>query len=176
MSPLLQYTICFIYSGDEMLMLNRNKPANMGLWNGVGGKLDPGETPTAGALREIREETGLNLADVAFSGIVTWDAETQGQSGMYAFLANVEASAKNPRMQETREGVLAWKRIDWILHADNLGVAPHVSRFLARMLDDSTCYEHCCRFVGGQLVHYTVHPLPDTFYNVHQITAPSTRA
>lgn len=156
-------------------MLNRNKPANMGLWNGVGGKLDPGETPTAGALREVREETGLHLTEATFSGIVTWDIAGDTRSGMYAFLANIETDAKTPRLQETREGVLAWKPMEWILHTDNLGVAPHVSRFLARMLHDSTHYEHWCRFAGGQLVEYTARPLPDVFYNAHQITRPRVR-
>ncbi|WP_317951282.1 NUDIX domain-containing protein, partial [Rossellomorea marisflavi] len=48
-----KYTLCFIQRNDEILMLNRDKPPVLGLWNGVGGKVADGETPTACILREI---------------------------------------------------------------------------------------------------------------------------
>ncbi len=34
-----KYTICFIRKGNKILLLNRNKKPNMGMWNGVGGKI-----------------------------------------------------------------------------------------------------------------------------------------
>ncbi|WJH35841.1 hypothetical protein N6H14_07935 [Paenibacillus sp. CC-CFT747] len=42
---MFRYTICFIRRGNRILLLNRNAPAWMGAWNGVGGKLEPGEAP-----------------------------------------------------------------------------------------------------------------------------------
>jgi 8-oxo-dGTP diphosphatase len=61
---MLKYTICFIKRKDEILLLNRNKKPNMGLWNGVGGKIETGETPFEGIIRETWEETGLLLKEV----------------------------------------------------------------------------------------------------------------
>ncbi|USK57773.1 NUDIX domain-containing protein (plasmid) [Cytobacillus solani] len=42
-------------------MLNREKPPIMGVWNGVGGKIEKGETSDEGALREVFEETGIRV-------------------------------------------------------------------------------------------------------------------
>ena len=43
--PDMRYTLCFLTRGDDILMLKRNHAPNRGLWNGVGGKIGPGETP-----------------------------------------------------------------------------------------------------------------------------------
>ncbi len=39
------FTLCFCLAGDKVLMLQRAKEPNLGKWNGVGGKIEPGETP-----------------------------------------------------------------------------------------------------------------------------------
>lgn len=53
MKSRLKYNICFIKQGDRILLLNREKPSWMGCWNGVGGKLEPEESPTQSMIREI---------------------------------------------------------------------------------------------------------------------------
>lgn len=52
-------------------MLNRHKPVWMGIWNGVGGKIEMGETPLEGVLREVEEETGLQIEQIEYKGTVT---------------------------------------------------------------------------------------------------------
>ena len=69
---MLKYTICFIKYGDEILMLNREKSPNMGLWNGVGGKIEEGETHLQSVIREAYEETGIQLKNPTFAGEVVW--------------------------------------------------------------------------------------------------------
>ena len=61
------HTLCFLTSGERVLMLCRRKEPNRGLWNGVGGRIEAQETPHAACLREVREETGLQLAAARFS-------------------------------------------------------------------------------------------------------------
>ena len=61
-----KYTICFIRKGNEILLLNRNKKPNMGMWNGVGGKIEENETPYKGIIRETLEETGIELPSVTY--------------------------------------------------------------------------------------------------------------
>jgi 8-oxo-dGTP pyrophosphatase MutT (NUDIX family) len=51
--------------GLEILMLRRAPERTLaGLWQGVSGRLEDGESIVAGALRELREETGLVPADL----------------------------------------------------------------------------------------------------------------
>lgn len=59
--------ICF--RGEEVLLIRRGKAPRLGQWSIPGGRVEPGERVTETALRELREETGveaelLGLVDV----------------------------------------------------------------------------------------------------------------
>ena len=45
--------------GSEVLLIQRGKPPRQGQWSIPGGRMEWGETVTAAALRELREETGV---------------------------------------------------------------------------------------------------------------------
>lgn len=49
-------------SGEIVLILNQRPGVDGALWELCAGTLDPGEAPEAGALRELREETGYRAA------------------------------------------------------------------------------------------------------------------
>ncbi len=55
--------------GDSVLLIRRGAPPREGQWSIPGGRIEAGETAAAAALRELREETGveaelLGLVDV----------------------------------------------------------------------------------------------------------------
>lgn len=52
-------TLVFVRRGEEILLGRKLRGFGSGKWNGFGGKLQPGEDVTAGALRELAEEAGL---------------------------------------------------------------------------------------------------------------------
>ena len=56
-----RYTLCLIRKNDQWLLLNRQKQPAMGMWNGVGGKIEAGESPAESVTRETFEETGLTV-------------------------------------------------------------------------------------------------------------------
>lgn len=136
----------------SILLLNREAPAWMGMWNGVGGKLTADESPMKGILREIAEETGLQLSSVSDKGAVTWVVDGSRKGGMYLFVAELASDMEYATPRGTREGILDWKRLDWILHPDNQGVAANIPYFLPLALEDSRRYEHRCTFENGRLV------------------------
>ena len=48
-----------IFRGSGVLLIQRSKGALQGLWSLPGGHIEPGETARAAAMREVREETGV---------------------------------------------------------------------------------------------------------------------
>ncbi|KAI0634812.1 NUDIX hydrolase domain-like protein [Trametes polyzona] len=55
-----EYTNAFVILNDRKVLLGLKKRGfGMGLWNGFGGKVDPGETPAQAAVRELEEEAGI---------------------------------------------------------------------------------------------------------------------
>ncbi|MED4697427.1 NUDIX hydrolase, partial [Peribacillus frigoritolerans] len=103
------YNICFITrkrsNEVEVLMLFRRKDPNRHKWNGIGGKIEKGETIDESMEREILEETGLKVRGMSFRGIVTWN-ET---GGMYVYRAEDEGGG----LSACDEGELAWKPFQW---------------------------------------------------------------
>ncbi|WP_169082901.1 NUDIX hydrolase [Paenibacillus sp. PL91] len=148
---MLKYNICFVKRGDEILLLNREKASWMGCWNGIGGKLEPMETPREAMIREIEEETGIQACELHFKGLVTWTGEDFDFGGMYAYIAEVPESFEYITPIKTDEGILDWKKIDWIMNDHNVGIVSNIPRTLPIMLNDANCYDHHCVYENGQL-------------------------
>lgn len=150
---MLKYTICFIKRNDEILLLNRNKKPNMGLWNGVGGKIESDESPFEGIIRETWEETGLLLEEVTHAGNVIWKSK-HGESGMYVFLADLPEGMDIHTPIKVEEGILDWKKIDWVLEPNNNGVVSNIQHFLPKMLNGQYGLEHIFVYENGIVTEY----------------------
>jgi 8-oxo-dGTP diphosphatase len=148
------YTICFIKKGEELLLLNRNFAPNMGLWNGVGGKIQRGETPEQCIKREVYEETGIALSKVLYKGTVNWTVDDERFGGMYLYIAELPDSFIYTTPRSMQEGILEWKPLKWIINNQNLGVVSNIPHFLPLALSSEDIYEHHCTYTQGQLVHF----------------------
>ncbi|MEH6943445.1 NUDIX domain-containing protein, partial [Bacillus sp. JJ722] len=80
---MFKYTVCFVKKENEILMLNREKAPIMGVWNGVGGKIENGETSDEGAIREVFEETSIKVKRFFSKGTVTWENSNGELDGIY---------------------------------------------------------------------------------------------
>src|ERR1700722_15867479 len=56
-------TLCFIRQEGRVLMIRKKRGLGAGKINGVGGRLEKGETPLEGIIREAKEELGSTLLD-----------------------------------------------------------------------------------------------------------------
>ncbi|GAB4330530.1 MAG: hypothetical protein Kow0037_06350 [Calditrichia bacterium] len=66
--------IAYIVRGDKFLLLKRNQPPK--IWAPPGGHLHFQESPVEGIIREIKEETNLDVEVVA--PVTTWFGEWNG--------------------------------------------------------------------------------------------------
>lgn len=58
--PILAVSVA-VWSNNRILLVQRGKAPNKGLWALPGGKVEFGETLAEAAIREMREETGLDV-------------------------------------------------------------------------------------------------------------------
>lgn len=104
---MLLTTLCYIEQDDKYLMLHRVKKKNdlnHDKWIGIGGKFEKDETPEECLLREAREETGLELTDYRFRGIVVFISNEWETEYMHLFTAD----GYTGEMKECNEGELVW--------------------------------------------------------------------
>lgn len=101
-------TLCYIRRAGKTLMIHRVKKQNdmhQGKWNGLGGKLEPGETPEECVIREIREEAGLSARNPQLRGFLTFPGFANDED-WYAFVFVVRDF--EGELIDSPEGFLAW--------------------------------------------------------------------
>ena len=147
----MKYTLCFIVKDDRVLLLLREKAPNKGKWNGVGGKIEPNETPYESCIREVYEETGLTVINQVFRGIISF----RGVESICLFVCNEFIGD----LIESDEGILEWKTIDWILHSKD--VVENIPLFIREILDfrnEPKRYD-CSFSEDGKLTFFHILPL-----------------
>jgi len=142
------YTLGFIRRGSEILMVNREKSPWKGAWNGVGGKIDANETARVCMQREIEEETGIVVErdQIRSKGHLTWNSFDALGQGLYIFLIDLPLDYEYPTPRKVAEGILDWKKIDWINDLENQGVARNIPYFLPTVLEEEDKYHFHCTF------------------------------
>ena len=101
-------TLCYVRQAGKTLMVHRIKKANdmhQGKWNGLGGKLEPGETPEECAIREIYEEAGLTVKHLVFKGMITFPGFALDED-WYTYIFVIDEF--EGELIESPEGDLAW--------------------------------------------------------------------
>ena len=88
-----------------MHRVKNQQDMHLGKWNGLGGKLEQGESPEECARREIVEECGLVAQDLQLKGILVFPAFDEIED-WYCFVFVV--SRFTGELIESREGVLRW--------------------------------------------------------------------
>lgn len=108
-------TLCYVTDGKRVLMLYRNKKENdihKGKYNGLGGKIEPGETPYECVIREVKEESGLTIEKPVLKGILIFP-EFDGENSWNVFVYLAERF--KGKVKHSSEGELIWIDIKNIL-------------------------------------------------------------
>lgn len=106
----MDFTLGFVFTADtrRVLLIRKQRPAwQAGKINGVGGKLEPGESPVDGVRREVYEETGLDVPNEQWIATATMQAEDWR---VYVFSATLTT---DPAAVESRtDEPVAWYPLD----------------------------------------------------------------
>lgn len=106
-------TLCYIEKEEQYLMLHRVKKKqdlNKDKWIGVGGHFEFGESPEECVLREVKEETGLDLISYRLRGIITFVADQKECEYMFLYTAD----GYEGEIKDCNEGTLEWVSKDRI--------------------------------------------------------------
>lgn len=93
---MVRSTLCYIENNGKYLMLYRNKKENdmnEGKWLGLGGKIEEGESPDDCVMREVREESGIELTAVHARGLVHFIDDSGYEEDMYLYTADVSCDS-----------------------------------------------------------------------------------
>lgn len=117
-------TLGYILSADgkNVLLIYRNtrpEDLHLGKYNGLGGKLEPGEDIVSGFLREIEEEAHISVSKCTLKGTISWPGFGKNGEDWFGFIFlctewTGEIPSSNP------EGQLEWIPIEDLLQ----GVIP----------------------------------------------------
>jgi 8-oxo-dGTP diphosphatase len=108
--PRQRANLLFIVHAGEILLIRKKRGFGAGKINGPGGKVDPGETPLAAALRETFEELGITVRDAAQHG----ELHFQFRDGYSLHCAVFLAHDFTGEPRETEEAVPVWTPLDRI--------------------------------------------------------------
>jgi 8-oxo-dGTP diphosphatase len=145
-------TLVYVKHNGKTLMIHRVKKKNdfhEGKWNGLGGKFEMGETPEECAIREVREEAGLEIRNPILHGFITFPS-FDGIEDWYVFL--LTAREFSGELIDSPEGHLEWIDDDQIL---NLNLWDGDRNFIP-WLDQDQFFSAKFEYDKGKMTKYEV--------------------
>ncbi len=120
----MKYTLCFIFSPDleKTLMIRKIKGPHPGYLNGIGGKIEDFDiNPITSALREIKEETGLNSDDIEPLRYLVKLSYPNTNNELNVFYTKQTVFGKHPHQMEDEK--LIWYKTKSLLDINNPNLA-----------------------------------------------------
>lgn len=143
--PTMRATLVFVRRGDELLLIRKKRGLGQGKINAPGGRIEPGETPGACAVREVQEELGVTPLDVDERGELCF----QFTDGLALHVRVFVADAHTGEAVETDEAIPLWTPVRAIpfdeMWADDRVWIPVMldgRRFLLRAVFDGDAMLH----------------------------------
>ena len=142
-------TLCYIEKGNKYLMLHRTskkKDGNKDKWIGVGGHFEKGESPEDCLLREVKEETGLELTSYQFRGIVTFISDEWPDEYMCLYTADRYTGD----IGNCDEGELVWVEKEKIM---DLNIWEGDKIFLKLLMENQPFFSLKLEYKGDKLIN-----------------------
>ena len=128
-APEQRATILFVIRDENILLIHKKRGLGAGKINGPGGRLEPGETAIAAAIRETQEEVGITPEHVEACGELYF----QFIDGLSIHVHVFKTSHFIGTLVETDEALPFWCALDAIPYKD---MWQDDETWLPLMLDD----------------------------------------
>ncbi len=92
-------TLCIIHQHPKILLGLKKRGHGEGKWNGFGGKVEKGETIEQGAVREMKEESGIDIKKMNKLGVIGFKYQ-DGSGDMEVHIFNVNEFEGSPTESE----------------------------------------------------------------------------
>jgi 8-oxo-dGTP pyrophosphatase MutT (NUDIX family) len=144
-----EVAVIAIINDHHMLM---GKRRDNGKWTNPGGHLNPGEEPLTGAVREVKEETGLSLDPHLFKSLETRIIKKPSGQSLKVHGYRINLASKPPTsMKEDPDGEVfrwVWVKLDTDLEhiKDNLHVPLGDNVLLDKILREKPMKRHINKF------------------------------
>ena len=114
-------TLGYVYDrdADSVLLVHRNKRSgdeHLGKWNGLGGKLEPGEDLASGMRRELLEEAEIVVTSMSLRGTISWPGFGVNGEDWFGPVFLIDGWTGVPPTSNA-EGDLAWIPLSRLLQA-----------------------------------------------------------
>ena len=127
---LTEFTNMVMVENGDCVLVQRRKL----YWKGIafpGGHVEAGESFYASAVREVKEETGLDIRALRLCGTVDWENADTGER--YVVLLYRTSSFSGTLLPETDEGSVFWMKKADLPHAE---LCAGFERYLEVFLED----------------------------------------
>ncbi|MCM8537456.1 MAG: 8-oxo-dGTP diphosphatase [Lentisphaeraceae bacterium] len=150
----IEATLVYVFKDDKCLMLHRIKKdedIHKNKWNGLGGKMESGESPEECAKREVLEESGLSIDSPKFAGHLFFPNfdKQQNHWSVFIFTAN---QFTGELIENCPEGELHWIPSKDILE---LNLWEGDKKFLPMVLSGKT-FLGKFNYADGRLVDFSL--------------------
>ena len=126
--------------------ISKKKDGNKDKWIGVGGHFEKGESPEDCLLREVKEETGLELTSYQFRGIVTFISDEWPDEYMCLYTADRYTGD----IGNCDEGELVWVEKEKIM---DLNIWEGDKIFLKLLMENQPFFSLKLEYKGDKLVN-----------------------
>ena len=137
--------MCMICDGSRVLVQDRRNPN----WPGVifpGGHVEPGESFVASVIREIKEETGLDISNVQLCGIKQYVPKPEENYDRYMVLL-YKTSTFSGELKSSEEGNVFWIERKELLHYPH----PHGFESMVEVFEKEELSENYWAYQNNEL-------------------------